>query len=52
MITEKSIKELEGKIKDKQAHREQIKRYKKLRFEYNHPLLFKIKELLNRNKIL
>ena len=51
MITEKSIQELENKLKENTTQRERIKRYKKLRFEYNYPLLFKLKNIFDRNKL-
>ncbi len=51
MITEQHIKDIEKKLKEKVAQREMNKRYKKIKFEHNHPILFKIRELFNKDKL-
>ena len=50
-ITEKDFKELEIKLADKKKQTELRKKYRAKRFEYNHPLLFKLKSVFNRNNI-
>lgn len=44
-ITDKDIKELENKLKDKVSQKAKRKRYKQIRFEYNHPILYKFFKL-------
>ncbi len=51
MITEKDFTELEKKLKEKTTQRELIKKYKKKKFEYKHPILFKLKDLFDRTKL-
>ena len=51
VITEAHIKDIEKKLKDKLAQRQMNKRYKKIKFEHNHPILFKILEFFNKDKL-
>ncbi len=51
MITEKDLTELEKKLKDKTIQRELRKRYKQKRFEFRHPILFKLREFFDKNKL-
>lgn len=48
VITDTHIKDLKKKLEEKKQQKIKSKEYQKLKFEYNHPILFKLKNLFDK----